>query len=274
MEIAYEDRVDALHLWTRRSLEFIPHFHDSFEIVCLLGGSTDMMIGGEHFTLSAGDLAVATPNTIHGYFRESDVDAYLLIVPRRYAEAYSVLLESYTVMTPVVRAERQNRRLTSLIEEIIRTRRSASPYRREMIYGYFTVLFGEIFSYTGMQECHKLPAEIERRLIAYCLDNYAQEISLDTLSSALHISRSYISYIFSNKLHVSLPDFLGSLRIAEAKRQIERGASVTEAAFAAGFSSIRTFNRRFYKVSGMTPRDYKKSVTARNAADRSSGTNT
>ncbi len=266
MEIAYEDRVDVLQLWTRHSLEFIPHFHDSFEIVCLLDGSTDMMIGGEHFTLSAGDLAVAMPNTIHGYFRDNNVDAYLLIVPRRYAEAYTALLETHTVATPVVRAEQQNRRLMELIEEIVRTRRSASPYRREMICGCFTVLFGEIFSYTGMRESQKLPAEIERRLIAYCLDNYAREISLDTLSSALHISRSYISYIFSNKLHVSLPDFLGSLRIAEAKRQIERGASVTEAAFAAGFSSIRTFNRHFFKVSGMTPRDYKKTMTEQNNA--------
>ena len=167
MEIAYEDRVDVLQLWTRHSLEFIPHFHDSFEIVCMLNGNTDMMIGGEHFTLSAGDFAVAMPNTIHGYFRESDVDAYLLIVPRRYAEAYAALLETHTVTTPVIRAAQQSSRLTGLIEEIIRTRRSASPYRREMICGCFTVLFGEIFSYTGMRESQKLPAEIERRQQRY-----------------------------------------------------------------------------------------------------------
>lgn len=270
MDIAYENRVDVLQLWTRRSLEFIPHFHDSFEMVCMLDGNVDVMIGDERFTLSAGDFAIAMPNTIHGYFGESNVNAYLLIVPRRYAEAYSALLETHTVATPVIRAERHNRRLAEVVEEIFRIRRAENPFSGEMLCGCFSLLFGEIFSYVGMRECNKLPEDVERRLIAYCLDNFEKELSLDTLSSALHISRSYISYMFSKKLHMSLPDFIGSLRISEAKRRLERGASVTEAAFAAGFSSIRTFNRHFFKVSGMTPRDYKKAVTVQsNAVGRS-----
>ena len=189
MEIAYEDRVDVLQLWTRHSLEFIPHFHDSFEIVCMLNGNTDMMIGGEHFTLSAGDLAVAMPNTIHGYFRDNNVDAYLLIVPRRYAEAYAALLETHTVTTPVIRAAQQSSRLTGLIEEIIRTRRSASPYRREMICGYFTVLFGEIFSYTGMQESHKLPVRDAHEPQLFCKGlEFFQQLRLSLLHSGVRLA--------------------------------------------------------------------------------------
>lgn len=266
MDISYENRVDKLHIWTRHSLQWIPHFHDSIEMVCLLSGSADILIGGENYTLTAGDFAIAMPNVLHGYYREEDVDAFLLIVPRRYCDAYAAILETHTVQTPVVRAAQHDGRLTARIRELIRAYKSTSPFRREILDGCFTVLFGEIFSYTGMAESRKTPEETERRLIAYCLENYAQEISLDLLADTLHVSRSYISYIFSNKLHVSLPDFIGSLRIAEAKRQIERGAGITEAAFGAGFSSIRTFNRRFAKESGMTPREFKRRITETNAA--------
>ncbi len=260
LDISYENRVDTLHIWTRHSLQWIPHFHDSIEMVCMLSGSADIMIGGENYTLAAGDFAIAMPNVLHGYYREEGVDAYLLIVPRRYCDAYATLLETHTVQTPVIRAAQHGGKLIERIRELLRVYKSTSPFRREILDGCFTVLFGEVFSYTGMAECRKAPEETERRLIAFCLEHYAEEISLDLLADRLHVSRSYISYIFSNKLHVSLPDFIGSLRIAEAKRQIERGAGITEAALNAGFSSIRTFNRRFAKENGMTPREFRRKI--------------
>ena len=105
MDISYENRVDKLHIWTRHTLQWIPHFHDSIEIVCLLTGNADVMIGGEHYTLTAGDFAIAMPNVLHGYYREEDIDAFLLIVPRRYCDAYATILENHTVATPVIRAE-------------------------------------------------------------------------------------------------------------------------------------------------------------------------
>lgn len=258
LDISYENRVDRLHIWQRSSLQWFPHFHDSIEIACMLSGSVDMMIGGENYTIGVGDVAISMPNVLHGYYRENDVSAYLLIVPRHYCSAFSRLLETHTVREPIIRADTHGGKLTSRIEELIRIRRSRSPFCQEIMSGCFTMLFGEIFSYTGMTESRQVPEETERRLIAYCMEHYEQDISLTVLADALHVSRSYISYMFSNKLHVSLPDFIGSLRIAEAKRQIKRGVGVTEAAMNAGFSSIRTFNRRFYKENGMTPREYKR----------------
>ena len=51
---------------------------------------------------------------------------------------------------------------------------------------------------------------------------------------------------------------IGNLRVNYACDLLETNSSVTEVAMASGFSSIRTFNRVFLRVMGMTPREYLK----------------
>lgn len=259
MGIAYEDRVNTLYLWRRNTLVFLPHFHDSAEIVCMLSGRVRAVIGGEEYELCAGDFSIALPNVIHSYSDENSVDAYLLIVPRRYLAAYDPLIRTHSPRAAAVHPT-DGCVLTGLVETIIACNKTKHPYQRQMLAGYFSVFFGELFARTGMEENKRTPPETERRIIAYCLEHYRSEISLDLLTTELNVSRNHISYIFSQKLKISLPDFLGSLRIAEAKRLIEEGRSMTDAAMEAGFSSIRTFNRRFLAETGKTPRAYAQGV--------------
>ncbi len=259
MGIAYEDRVNTLILWRRSTLVFLPHFHDSAEIVCMLRGSVHAVIDGREYELHAGDFSVALPNVIHSYYKEENVDAYLMIVPRRYLSAYDSLIRTHSPCTAAFH-QTDGRALTDLVEKIIACNKTVHPYRRQMLYGYFSVFFGMLFARTGMEENRRTPPETERRIIAYCLEHFRTDLGLDLLAEELNISRNHISYIFSSKLKISLPDFLGSLRIAEAKRLIEEGRSMTDAALEAGFSSIRTFNRRFLAETGQTPRAYAQNV--------------
>ena len=257
MGIFYEDRVNDLMLWKRDTVEFLPHFHDSFEIVFMFGGNARAIIGGKEYQLSGGSLCISAPNVIHAYNNEENVDAYLFIVPRRYAKPFGSLLDKNTVDIPVVK---YNDEILKLIETIVKTNRQSHPYREQILNGYFTILFAEIFAMTGLTECHKTLAETERRIISYCLENFRHDISLDILANELNISKNHISYIFSSKLKLCLPDFIGSLRVAEAKRLIESGSSMTDAAFESGFASIRTFNRHFLSETGMSPREYAKRI--------------
>lgn len=255
MAIFYEDRVNDLKLWKRDTIEFLPHFHDSFEIIFMFGGKARAIIDGKEYQLCGGDLCISLPNVIHAYDNEENVDAYLFIVPRRYAKSFSLLLDKNIVERPVIKL---NNSILQSAENIIKTAKQRSPYREQLLGGYFSILFAEIFTGTKLTECHKSPAETERRIIAFCLENFRHDISLELLADELNISKNHISYIFSSKLKICLPDFIGSLRVAEAKRLIESGTSMTDAALESGFASIRTFNRRFLTETGMTPREYAK----------------
>ncbi len=258
MAVFYEDRINELRLWKRDTLSYTPHFHDSFEVVYIVSGSARAIIGGKEFSLKAGDICISLPNVIHAYDDGKELDAYLMIVPRRYAKVFSSVLDKNTVSNEVIK-DKDNHFL-NVLKNIIAVNKEKHPFKEQKLYGYFSIFFADIFNETGLIECHKTPPETERRILSYCLENFRHDISLELLANELNISRNHISYIFSSKLKVCLPDFIGSLRVAEAKRLIAEGTGMTDAALESGFASIRTFNRRFLSETGMTPREYAKSL--------------
>ena len=78
------------------------------------------------------------------------------------------------------------------------------------------------------------------------------------LEQELHISKYYISHLFSDKLHISFNDYVNSLRVSHACRYLRDGTlSVTEVAAKVGFGTLRTFNRAFSKQIGCTPSAYR-----------------
>ena len=60
---------------------------------------------------------------------------------------------------------------------------------------------------------------------------------------------------------VSVWDYITEQRINLAQYQLETTEkSVTQVSEACGFNSIANFNRAFKKLTGMTPREYRRSI--------------
>ena len=82
-------------------------------------------------------------------------------------------------------------------------------------------------------------------------------------------SKYYISHLFSMKLKVRFNDYINSLRINDACRQLRQtDKTVTEISECVGFNTLRTFNRAFIKQVGTSPSEYRKSAPRTTDADR------
>jgi YesN/AraC family two-component response regulator len=82
---------------------------------------------------------------------------------------------------------------------------------------------------------------------------------LQTIADELHISRYYISHLFGQRLHIGFSDYINSLRVRSAAEMLKSGnKTITEIAYAVGYNSVRTFDRCFLKVRGMTPKEYRE----------------
>ena len=81
--------------------------------------------------------------------------------------------------------------------------------------------------------------------------------SLGEVSEYFHISSSYLSQIFKKELGYSPLDYVQKKRLTVAKQQLDKGASVRDAAIAAGYYDTRPMIRAFRRYEGITPSEYR-----------------
>ena len=76
-------------------------------------------------------------------------------------------------------------------------------------------------------------------------------------------SKSYLKKLFKNATGYSIMDYYTHLKIERAKILIKSGEmSVSEIAELLGYSSIHYFSRVFKKKTGLSPTEYKSTLTS------------
>ena len=134
------------------------------------------------------------------------------------------------------------------------------PYHDVILKGQMLSFFGELLCRMELTAPREGDSQSLKAVVRYCSQNFTKELSLEILERELHISKYYISHLFSHKLNMRFNDYVNSLRISDACRYLRHDArSITEISELVGFSTLRTFNRAFIKQIGVTPSQYRKS---------------
>lgn len=99
------------------------------------------------------------------------------------------------------------------------------------------------------------------KIITYIEGNYAESISLEDLSSYVHLNRSYLSSLFKKETGENIYDYLQRFRLEKAKELLvsQRG-SIQQIASQVGISDPAYFSKLFKKHVGQTPMEYRKST--------------
>jgi AraC-like DNA-binding protein len=87
------------------------------------------------------------------------------------------------------------------------------------------------------------------------------ELSLQAAARVACLEPKYFSSFFRKKVGISFITWRNCLRVNKAIEIISKSDySMAHVADAAGFNDLRTFERAFKRYTGMTPRDFKKSI--------------
>ncbi|MFA5447190.1 MAG: response regulator [Sphaerochaeta sp.] len=98
-----------------------------------------------------------------------------------------------------------------------------------------------------------------KKYLKHSYMNY--DLSLDSVSSLLHINSSYLSSIFKRCTGINFLDYITDLRIGTAKEQLsDPFKSISEIASLVGYSSPSYFCRAFKKNTGLSPTEYRKQL--------------
>lgn len=233
----------------------IPHLHSHLEMVYMSEGSTVAALDYKDFLIEEGDLFLSFPSQIHFYHDQGPCRGYLFIFPHDLFKDLKELFQSNVPSCPIVKREALPPEIRSSLEKIMTKNNSDSHFDRIAAKGYLLALLGEILPRMPLIPKPSGHDSI-KNILAYCSDKYTEPLNLDILSRDLHLNKYYISHIFKERIGISFPDFVNSLRIEHACGMLEKDSNITDVAFSSGFSSIRTFNRAFIKNMGMSPREY------------------
>ena len=82
---------------------------------------------------------------------------------------------------------------------------------------------------------------------------FSEQITLDSISRALHVTPQYLSNLFSKYAEMSFVEYLSARRLRFASIELRSGASVTDACYRSGYRNLSHFIRSFKKKYGTTP---------------------
>jgi len=97
------------------------------------------------------------------------------------------------------------------------------------------------------------------RMAVFVAENYAKNISVDSISSHVELHPNYAMSKFQKSIGVTLINFLTHFRVCHAQRLLcSSSDSITEICYKSGFQSISRFYEAFSRACGCTPKEFKK----------------
>lgn len=100
-----------------------------------------------------------------------------------------------------------------------------------------------------------------QRVESYVRERACKEIHLEEAARVAGLETKYFSAFFHAKVGVRFGDWIRLLRVERAKQFMEKQyAGIPRIAYTAGFRDVRSFERAFKRVVGVTPIRWRASV--------------
>lgn len=98
-----------------------------------------------------------------------------------------------------------------------------------------------------------------RKAIIFMNQHLQDDISLEDVASAINLSPTYFSRLFSSEMNMTYIEYLTMIRVEESKKYlVDTKQSISDIALRMGFSDQSYFSKVFKKVEGITPGKYRK----------------
>ncbi len=93
----------------------------------------------------------------------------------------------------------------------------------------------------------------------YISRNLQEDISIEELAAQMGVSATHLGRLFKKKNGCTLIDYVIQKRIGLAQELLkDPGLSVSTVAFKSGYNNYSYFTKSFKKITGMTPREYRR----------------
>lgn len=265
------------------------HCHQGLEFYCIHEGAGAIIMDGQRVKARKGMFFIYQPFQMHRIRFENDTNytrSFFLMEPsvleeylKPFPQLFSFLRKLRTSSLPVPFLKDIGER-HPLIESMymlhdrLENLQSSSRERLIETYALTAVMILHILEQVtpkgipAAQGGSRSPTYSEKAM-NWIEEHLDEEIRVDSLARALHLTPNYLSSLFQREVGCSLSDYVTARRISTAKRLlIETDLQVKEITEQLGLKNVSYFCQIFKKQTGITPFQFKKHSLKAYRADR------
>jgi YesN/AraC family two-component response regulator len=233
-------------LWNSKRISFPIHIHRSFEYFKQIHGSTEIMINDQKYVLKKGESVLVFPFQPHSYVCIEDGEIQMSIFSPEIVSSFYKRTKS--------RIHVNNQFICRLPESI----EIDNIFHKKSVAYFICGEFEKDREY--IERSKDLGDDLFASLLIYADHHFRDPCLLRDAAVYVGYDYAYISKFFKRKVGMSFREYVNCIRILESKQLLENTSkSISEIGELCGFSSTRAFDREFYRQTGMTPSEYKKS---------------
>lgn len=238
----------------------LPHSHHFTELFYVLGGKGAFVINDKTFEVQKDDFIIVNSNVMHNETSSLEEPLHYVVMGTDELEFQINLGKNYYIDN----LSSHKKLLHFYIKSMLVEMRTQDDHCEYICQNLFKNLVCQIqrwtkipFLSTQSQKTNKECRFIEQ----YLNEHFREDISLQSLSEIVHLSKYYLAHAFKEYKGISPINYLTQVRINEAKHLLETtDFSAAKIADFTGFSSQSYFSQIFHKETGMTPNKYRQKI--------------
>lgn len=246
------------------------HCHEYNEIFYLKSGECSLFMQHTIYRLKPGDLAIIPTGTIHKTTYLSNCeherivldfkDEHIKEITHRYGDKFLNEFLGKKVLSFTTKQIRYlEDHLDKMILELEQPDYFSDAYLNTYLIEFILFLIRFQNRNTDIYKTMDLENESIQNAADYIFHNYDKPISLNEMANMLHLNRSYFSKKFKQTTGIGFKEYLTRIRIRHAEQYLlESNMSITEIAFACGFTDSNYFGDAFRRINSISPLAYRK----------------
>lgn len=250
------DQTQQCHLSPDKINNCSLHFHNQIEIIAIQTSKQQIQINNQKTVLNAGEIAISDCFDLHSY-TYCDAISTVLIIPDSFLTEFKLYKKGLKLKTNFIRDHDVFDECFPLLKQI------ASTTNHLKQKGYINVLLGSLVQATGLASSNdknetRQDITLIHDILNYIEENYAEELSLNSIAAYFSYSPSHFSRLFNSFFHYNLTDYINTVRLRKffEKKEEHPDANLISLILESGFSSVPTFYRLFSKKFDSSPHKY------------------
>ena len=226
----------------------LAHFHRAVEILYVITGTKTVFLEGKKHEVEAGEALFCPPYLVHQFPVCKNTTQYVVTAPTEYCEKFDRFCRDKTPQSYIIKDEKD--KIKSLITQL------KTPQNEIAFTGIINQLLG-IF----IDKVKFLPVKdageksLAYEIAEYIEKNYAEKITLASISEHFGYSKNYFSALFKKLFKTGLSQYVNFIRIRKSLSFLDKN-NVSSLYLNVGFNSPQQYFLNFKKYYGCSPKDY------------------